>query len=102
MRQSQTGPFDSSFCFVVLTKKTPKQTNKQNPPQTNRKTTHSRPIIHRVTGIGSNMELGFLYLGLLRITPGKPSPFKTDIVRLWHFHRFFFVPGYPKTAQPWL
>lgn len=79
MRQSQTGPSDSSFCCVVLTPEKHKQTNKQ---------THSRPTIHRVTVIGSNVQLGFLYFGRLIITHGKPSPFKTDTDRLWHVNRF--------------
>lgn len=51
MRQSQTGPLESSFCLVVLTRK--------------KKKSHSRPTIYAVTITGPNVQLRFLYFGFL-------------------------------------
>lgn len=87
MRQSQTGPFDSSFCLALT-----KATTTKN---------RSRSPIHAVTVIGYNIHCRFLYFGLLTIMRGQQALFKTDIVRTWSISTNFPAPGYQKTAQPW-
>lgn len=83
MRQSQTGPLESSFCLVVLTR------GKKN---------HSRPAIYAVTITGPNIQLRFLYFGFLM--GGREH--SKEILSIYGIPINFLVPGYQKTAQPWL
>lgn len=50
---------------------------------------------------GSNIQLGFLYFRLLLITRGNRSCSK-QILAIYSISINFLVPGYQKTAQPWL